>query len=272
MSLREVYADAWAMKRGLGRGWIVNLEPSYALELGAVGVVKGNDFAPETSLAARGITGLDVMNSDPREGTAWDFQSNDEIRVSVGVKGESGGLGSHLGDVGLELSVDFGSEFGVSAHGTGMWWPQFVDVGVVRSRLIDAANTGALHAGESIVVAQQLTGPGVMFTSQGKNGSLTAEASADVGLGGLPSVASLSGKLSVTKSSEGAQIQNLPNRAVLAARVLFLGTRGWFWWRRFEVFGGTELPDNSADQVLDIETSVMSPVEGTGENEYFAML
>jgi len=61
-------------------------------------------------------------------------------------------------------------------------------------------------------------------------------------------------------------MQSFADGTVLAARLLYLGTRGWLWWRRFEAYGA--LPTD-ADE---IEETVMQPQEGDGPDEYFALL
>ena len=55
MTLRDIYAREWIKERGLGPGWIVNLEPTYNLSLGAVGIVNGQHFNGETRLDLRGV-------------------------------------------------------------------------------------------------------------------------------------------------------------------------------------------------------------------------
>jgi hypothetical protein len=91
MSLRELYAKAWAQRRGLSPGWIVNLEPTYNLDLGAVGVVSGIDFLPETTLSQRSVTELAEDSLQQRSDSPWQFQSNDLIRVEIGSSGQTSG-------------------------------------------------------------------------------------------------------------------------------------------------------------------------------------
>ena len=45
MILRDVYAKARIERRGLGEGWIVNLEPTFNLALGAVASFRALIFA-----------------------------------------------------------------------------------------------------------------------------------------------------------------------------------------------------------------------------------
>lgn len=266
MTLREVYAKAWIKRRGLGEGWIVNLEPAYNLALGAVGVVSGIDFLPETTLEQRGVTGLQIDPNQQRKDTPWQFQSNDQIEVEVGSSGKTSGASDVVGHASWDVAVKFGKEAGVSIHGTAMWWNGYADIGVVRAGIVDAARKGRLHKGESIVVTQQLTGAGVVFTAEGNNASIKASASADIAPGTLPPIGSLAGKLSLVNSSAGAQFQSFADGSVLAARVLYLGQRGWFWWRDFEAFGALEIdPDQ-------IEETVIKPVEGDSDDEYFALV
>lgn len=266
MSLRELYAKAWAQRRGLGPGWIVNLEPTYNLELGAVGVVSGIDFQPETTLSQRGVTGLAEDSLQQRANTPWQFQSNDQISVEIASTGLTSGGAVAVGDAGWEVTVNFGADSGASIYGTAMWWRGYADIGIVRAAVVSAARAGRLHKGEAIVITQQLTGPGVLFTAEGHNASLRASASVNLSPGCVPAIASLGGKLSVVRSSAGAQMQAFSDGAVLSARVLYLGFRGWLWWRDFEAYGASSI---ALDQVEEV---AMKPVEGDGDDQYFGLV
>ena len=266
MSLHDVYSNAWVKKRGLGPGWIVNLEPNFNLELGAVGILDGQYFSRETTLKLRKVTGLKLDNDQRREETPWQFNSNNRIQVGVSASEETSDAVKAAGEANWNVSVNFGKTAGVSIHGAAMWWNEYADLGIVRTEIIKAAREERLHKGESIVVAQQLTGPGVVFLAEGKTASLTAAASVKVAPGAIPPVSSFSGKLSVTASSNGAQFQSFTDKSVLAARLLYLGKRGWLWSRRFEVFG------TDAESMDKAEMRLMQPREGNGEYDYFALL
>jgi hypothetical protein len=266
VTLREVYAKAWIKRRGLGEGWIVNLEPTFNLVLGAVGVVSGLEFKPETNLELRGVTGLQVDPNQKREVTPWQFQSNDQIQVQVGSSGKIGGAAGAIGHAGWNVNVKFGQEAGATIHGTAMWWNGYADLGVVRASIVDAARNGRLHKGESIVVTVQLTGCGVVFTAEGHNASIETAASVDVAPGAVPAIGSLSGKLDVVNSVAGAVCQSFGDGTVLAARLLYLGQRGWLWRRDFVAYGALDMdPDQ-------IEETLMKPVQGDGDDEYFALV
>jgi hypothetical protein len=266
MTLQEAYAKAWIERRGLGAGWIVNLEPTYNLTLGAVGVVQGNDFCPETTLKLRGVTGLQVDSNQHRDVTPWQFQSNDQIKVQIAAEGMSPGASSLPASARCNVTVKFGQGSGASIHGTAMWWNGYADMGAVRACIVDAARKGRLHKGESIVVTQQLTGAGILFTAEGHNASLEAAASVDLAGGTVPPIGSLASKLILVNSSAGAQFQAFADGSVLAVRLLYLGWRGWLWWRDFEAYGAI---DTDPDQ---IEETIMRPVEGDREDEYFAIV
>lgn len=265
MSLHDTYAKAWIRDRGLPAGWIVNLEPSYNLALGAVGVVDGQSFNGETNLVLRGVTGLQEDPDQRRTDNPWQFHSNNDISVTLSSTGAAAVPGS-VGKAGWKLHVKFGSNAGASIHGAAMWWSGYADLGLVRAGIVEAAKSGRLHEGESIVVAQQLTGPGVLFLAQHNNASLTAAVSAQLNAAALPPISSLGGQLTVTKSAGGAQSQVFADGTVLAARLLYLGHRGWLWRRRFEAQGGRPLSDR------EVEETTMKPVEGDGPDEYFALV
>jgi hypothetical protein len=266
MKLRDVYAMAWKERRGLGSGWIVNLEPTFNLALGAVGVMEGNEFLPETTLDQRGVAGLQIDSGQRRDDTPWQFQSNDQIEIEVQAGAKAGGKTAAPLEGACNVTVKFGREAGAGIHAAAMWWNSYADMGLVRGAIVQAARDGRLHKGESIVVTQQLTGPGILFTSQGNNASLVVTASVDVQSGIVPPVSSLAGKLSLLNSSAGAQFQSFANGTVLAARVLYLGWRGWFWWRDFEAYGALDV---DRDQ---IEEALIRPSEGENDDEYFGLV
>lgn len=262
MSLQDVYEQAWIQKRGMGTGWIVNLEPTYHLVLGAVGVVDGQYFNPETTLDARGVTGLALDQNQRRDDTPWQFQSDSGISVNLT---STGAIPEAPGKVGWKLSVKFGKDAGASIHGAAMWWNGYEDLGFVRTAIVEAAKAGQLHEGESVVVAQQLTGTGFMSLAESQNASLTATASLDVSPAALP-IGSLAAHLAVTKHSGGAELRRFADGTVLAARLLYLGHHGWFWWRRFVAYGGRPIDP------LEVEETTIRQREGDGPDEYFALL
>ena len=264
MTLRDIYAREWIKERGLGPGWIVNLEPTYNLSLGAVGIVNGQNFNGETRLDLRGVSGLQLDSNQHRNATPWQFQSNKDISAGLS---SSGTTATTVGKANWNLEVKFGSIAGASIHGTAMWWNGYADLGLVRTAIVEAAQDGRLHKGESVVVTQQLTGSGVLFLADGRNASLKATASIDVAPGGAtPPIGSLSGNLSVVNASGGAQMQSFADGTVLAARLLYLGSRGWLWWRRFGAYGALPV---DADEIEEI---AMQPREGDGADEYFALV
>lgn len=264
MTLRDIYAREWVNKRGLGPGWIVNLEPTYNLSLGAVGIVDGQNFNGETSLDLRGVSGLQLDPNQHRNATPWQFQSNKNISAGLS---SSGTTATTAGKANWNLEVKFGSIAGASIYGTAMWWNGYADLGLVRTAIVEAAQDGRLHKGESVVVTQQLTGSGVLFLAEGHDASLKATASIDVVPGGAtPPIGSLSGNLSVVNASGGAQLQSFADGTVLAARLLYLGSRGWLWWRKFKAYGALPL---NADEIEEI---AMQPRQGDGADEYFALV
>jgi hypothetical protein len=269
MSLNDVYARAWITRRGLGPGWMVNLEPTYNLKLGAVGVVDGQYFNGETTLEQRGVTGLRPDPDQQRNDAPWQFTSDNEITIDLLSAGENSGVAQAAGQARWNVHVGFGRSAGAIIYGAAMWWNTYADLGLVRMGIVNAAREDRLHKGESIVVAQRLTGPGVVFLAEGTNATLSAAASVEVAPGMTPPIYSLSEKLSLTKSSGGAEFRSFADGSVLAARVLYLGRRGWLWWRKFEAFGAAAGDEAATDEA---EMRLMRPLQGEGANEYFALL
>ncbi|MCW2529611.1 MAG: hypothetical protein JWM76_4471 [Pseudonocardiales bacterium] len=266
MSLQDTWSKAWRTKYGLPLGWLVNLEPTQSVPLGEVGVVDDGHLAHETTLEQRGVNGLSVDPDSRRDDSEWQFASNEGISVDLSSAGKTDGPVAAIGKANWKLDLSFGAESGAASYGTAMWWTRYSDLGRVRSAVVEAAEQGRLHKGESIVVEQQVSGKGVLFLSQGSHGSLGAEANIDVKPGAVPSIASLSGLMHVSHSSGAAAAKSFSDGSVLAFRSLVLGTRGFFWWRQFEAFGA--LPTDPDE----LEEITLSPVEGEGDNEYFALL
>ncbi len=267
MSLREAYEEAWRERYGLPQGWIVNPEPGRTIALGAIGTVDDTGFQYDATLAGRGI-GQDLP-TDPhqqRQDNPWSFQSHEEIKVGISAAAEVPGAGP-VGDAAFDVDISFGRTAGVSVYGDAKWFSGYADVGVVRTVVVEAARKDLLFKGDSIVVTQQLSGPGLMFLAEGRDAEIHVRGSARVGPGQLPPISKLSGSLGVVSSSGGARYEVVPDGAVLAVRVLQLGRRGFFWWRRFVAYGAAYAAD--LDQ---IEETHLTPVEGEGEHEYFALL
>ena len=262
MSAKRTFARAWSRARGLGDGWIVNLEPSRNLGLGAVGVLTDGEFQSETTLRNRGVRGLETDVDEQGRGQPWSFQTDRDIRVDVAVGANIVGTESSS----CELSVSFGQQSGVSIHGSGMWWNRYSDLGLVRAAIVAAARESTLHPGEAIVVAQQVTGAGIVFSSEGGSSLIHLSGNFEVPADPFPDVALMASRLRVVRSNGHVHAQSFSDGSVLAARLLYLGFRGWFWWRELTAFGALS---RSPEQ---LEATILEPTEGSGEHQYFALL
>lgn len=270
MSLKEEYAQAWRNKKGLGLGWIVNLEPTKDLPLGAVGVVDGEDFRYETTLALRKIVELGTTPDENSDPTPWLFQSNDSSHFSLGNAVTTAGAVGAIGQASWDIGVQFGSSAGAVAWGMSQSWDRYEDIGVVRARLLEAVKEGTLHVGESVVVERQLSGAGFVVTTESANASWNATVSADIAPGGGPDLASASADFAVGNASAATDYKRFGSGSVLAARVLQLGYRGFFWWREVAVFGGVEDIDPA-----QVEAEVMTGGQSDGwdadDDQYFLL-
>jgi hypothetical protein len=192
--------------------------------------------------------------------TAWEFASDTQIKSSLTFKASTGKAIGWLGDASVGVSVQFGDEQGITSHGTWMRWEQVKDVGIMRRDIINAAVDGRLHEGESFVAGRQLTGKGVLFRSEGSNGSLKATAAAKIAPTRGLTIASLSGALIVVENKGAASKQDFADEGVLSARLLYLGKRGFFWHRSFVIYG-----IDRVESMNDIE-SLLS------DRDYFQLL
>ena len=262
MSLTSSYAKAWREQYGLGLGWFVNTQPNDKIALGLKGQLHGDSFGQSGAFAA--LSDLVPPPSTPTDNSEWLFQSTTSISVHSDVEGQTGVNIGWLGGAKAGVKASFGTEAGVSALGTHKWFDRFPDLDAVRARLRQAVADGTLVEGDAIVVERQLTGKGVMFVSNGGQASIEATASGSIAPGAVK-IADFSLDLGVTKSQGAVTMEKFDDNSVIAARVMCVGHRGMWWWRKITLFGINPI---SPEQQ---EALTFEPVEGDGDNHYFLL-
>ena len=264
MSLSDVYQDAWIDKYSLPTGWIVNNEPTKEIELGAVGRIDNGIFQRDSTLWLKSISGPEPNNNvRPQVDNAWNFQSNQNIKVNVVLGAQTAEAIKWLADASAGIEASFGKEAGVAIYGTTMWWDGYKDLDVVRLSIVDAAKSGKLQKGQAVVVERQISGKGVMLTAEGTDGAIKAKAKASVAPAHV-TVATLSGNLEVVSTSGQSGVKSFGDDAIISMRILLLGKHGWFWWRRWYVAGATALGPDAEEEMS------LNRTEGDQDNQYFA--
>jgi hypothetical protein len=262
MSLTSAYARAWQQQYGLAPGWFVNTQPNDTIPLGLKGQVLGEYFQHSGPLAQ--LSRLMPEPSPPQDNSAWQFQSSSSIEFDAAVKGTTSGNIGWLGTAQAGVKASFGQEAGLSALGSHKWFHRFPDMDSVRTALRAAVAAGDLVEGDAVVVELQLTGPGVLLASQGGGASIEALASGSVSPAAV-NIADFAGNLSVTKKHGAVTMEQFGDGAVIAARVMQVGHRGMWWWRRLVILGVEELSPREQ------ETAGLRRVEGDDVDEYFLL-
>jgi hypothetical protein len=262
MSLTGIYTRAWEKQYGLAPGWFVNTQPNDSIPLGLKGQVEGDAFRQSGPLAR--LTDLAPVPPHSNDHSEWQFQSSSSIDFDAAVAGHTSQNLDWLGASQAGIKASFGSQAGVLAVGARKWFHRFPDMDKVRSALRDAVTAGELVEGDAVVVELQLSGQGVMLCSQGGDASVEALASGAVSPGGV-SIADFSGNLSVTKKHGAVTMEKFGDGTVIAARVMQVGHRGMWWWRKIIVMGLSEVSPRQQ------EAATFTSVEGDGRDEYFLL-
>lgn len=262
MSLTSAYARAWQQQYGLPPGWFVNVQPNDAVTLGLKGRLMGDFFQRSGPLAQ--LSALVPKPPKPHDISEWQFQSSSGIAFAAAVKGGTSASTGWLGAAQAGVKASFGQEAGVSALGSHKWFHRFPDMDRVRVALREALTAGDLVEGDAVVVELQLTGRGVLLASQGGEASLEALAGASAAPGGV-GIADFSADLSVTSKHGAVTMETFGDGAVIAARVMQVGHRGMWWWRRIVVLGLDAVPPRQQEAVT------FQRVEGDGPDEYFLL-
>lgn len=261
MALADVYQQALEHEYGYPRGWMANWPPGFDQTLGAIGRISDGKINRDSTLSDKGIEAAE----DPDHGTPagpWTFQSDKGIGFELGANASLPGW-QWIGHAKGGLKIKFGDNQGVLLAVGGSHQVRLRDLDSLKPKLIKAAEQGAMEVGQAVIVARHVADSGFQATSQGQNAEFAATTSLDVSAAGLKSLASLAGDLNIYKNSHGVTTEMYPTGFTIAFRVLKLGTRGWWWWKRFTVL----------DQDLAWKRGEGLDEEAwLGDEDYFALL
>jgi hypothetical protein len=256
VSLAQVYQKALETKYEYPRGWVANWPPSFDQRLGVVGRIHDGKISYDAMLADKGIEAA-ADTDQGRGGGPWTFQSDSEIRVSFGVDASTPGW-EWIGNAKAGLKIGFGKTEGVVLGVGSTHVERLRNIDALRQELLDAAEDGRMQLGQAVIVEQQIADSGMQATSQGRQAEFAATTNADISVAGLQSLASFAADLNVHQSSEGVTTEQYPKGFTVAFRVLKLGTRGYWWWKKVEV--------------VDRDIGPIDEEAGLEDDDYFALL
>ena len=248
-SLRHVYSKAVIKKYGYPEGWMANWPAGFDRIPGHVGTIgdDGESFNKDGVLADYGVTAN--PDSDPVQPDGpWDYTSNDDITVDIGVDASLPSW-EWIANAKAGLKCGFGHNGGIvlavgSSHQEGL-----ANLDDLRAQLVAAANDGRIKAGKAVIVQTHVADLGLLITSEGNTGDLSATTSFDAAPGGVPLLA-FAADFQLHHKSESVSHDSFPDGFTIAFRVIKLGKRGWFWWRHFVVEGVAPVSDEQAEMLL----------------------
>jgi hypothetical protein len=250
MSLADIYRDAWKGKFGLGKGWQVAW-PGPGVAIGQRGVMNDKEFMYLGQAGDYGVS-FDFDPAPPKDGGAWDYSSSAEISAEIGFDAAVPGW-SWLGNASAGLSVGFGKDESIYLSASSTIAERVANVDKLKADLLTTAVKQGMPEGQSVVIERQLSRKAVLVASEGGAGGLKATVGGKVNMvpGTQGSVASLAGRLNFHSKSGSTFMQKFPNEFIMAYRVVTLGSKGWWFWRRPTVDGilpvGASTPEDFFD-------------------------
>jgi len=234
MSLADRYQDAWIDKFGLGKGWAANWWPGTPVALGQRGVMRNGQLQYQGHVSDYGVS-FDLDPTPGPESGNWDFASSREASWSFGADASVPGW-HWLGSAKAGVQAHFGSEEALLFSAVQSRIERVANVDRLKSDLRTTALQQGMPLGQSVVVERQIARNAVLLVSAGSAAEFRATADADVTVpGGAGTIASLAGHLSVQTQSGGISKQEYPDGLVVGFRIVTLGEKGFFLWRRVVV-------------------------------------
>lgn len=255
-SLGDLYSEAIERKYDFPRGWKANWPPGFDYKLGQVGTIDDEGrFSYDGKLSNYQINAREVSDPDRADGP-WQYQSNEQINIEVGTDASLPAW-KWLGNAKAGLKVGFAKSGGLVLAVGSSHVRRLADLDRLRKDFLEAAQAGRLHVGQAVIVEMQVADCGLVIASMDGSGELTAKTNFDVTPSGGPALVSFAADFRLQQASSAVSSQSFPDGFPIAFRVLQLGKRGWFWWRRLVVLGlaPAAAPGSSAD-VTDAEESL----------------
>jgi hypothetical protein len=259
MSLAEVYQQALEKKYGYPKGWMANWPPGFDQRLGVVGRIDDGKINRDAMLADKGIEATEDADHGRAAGP-WTFQSDQEISVQFGVDASAPGW-AWIGNAKAGLKIGFGKSEGVVLGVGSSHQERLLDIDSLKPKLVKAAEQGKIEVGQAVIVEKHVADSGLQATSQGHNAEFAATTNVDIAGGGLQSLASFAANLNVHQNSRDVTTETYPDGFTVAFRVLKLGTRGYWWWKKIAIVDRERVDRGELD-----EESVLE------DDDYFALL
>jgi hypothetical protein len=235
-SLGRVYRDALERQYDLPQGWVANWPAGSDYVLGQVGTIDDDGhFAVGATLSDVGV----AASQDPEPGMTdgpEQFQSSNDIEFAIETDASLPAW-KFIGNAKAGLRVGFEKHAGVLVAVGSARRQRLANIDGLKRKLISAAEQRKLHAGQAVIVEMQVAESGLVITSAGGSGELEATTSFDVGPTGTPKLLNFAADLDVKRQSAAMDHATYPNGFITAFRVVKLGRRGWWFWRRFTVSG-----------------------------------
>jgi hypothetical protein len=235
-SLGEVYRRALEEKYDLPQGWVANWPPGSDYVLGQVGRVdKKGAFSVGGTLSDKDI----LATEDPEPGKTdgpEQFQSSNAITVDINTNATLP-TWEFIGNAKAGVRVGFQESAGVVIAVGSANRKRLANIDGLKESLLAAANLGRLKVGQSVIVEMQVADSGLVITSEGGSGELTATTNFDVGPTGAPKLLHFAADFSVKHSNAAMAHSTFPDGFTSAFRVVTLGERGWWFWKRITLTG-----------------------------------
>lgn len=249
--LGEIYTKALRDVYGLPQGWLANWPPGADYILGQVGTVDDDGhFAVGGTLADKGIT----ASEDPAPGMAdgpEQFQSSNDIQVEIGVDASLPAW-KFIGNAKAGVRIGFQKNSGVVVAIGSANRVRLANIDGVKDSLLTAASTGVLRKGQSVILEMQVADSGLVVSSRGGSGEMTATTNFDVGGTGAPKLLNFAADFNVKSSTAAMDHATFPNGFIPSFRVVTLGERGWWFWRHVVLVGvagpGLDDPELTLDR------------------------
>lgn len=252
-SFGDMYSVALLEGLGFQKGWMVNWPPQFSAELGDVGNLNRDPDTGLLSLAGSNkLSEFSIRAGQPQvgpKGGPRSFTSGSSTRVEFGTDAKLPGW-QWIGNAKAGLHASFGQEGGMETEVSGPQHLRIPDLGGLKADLLRAAKSGALKVGQAVIVELERADSGLVLSSEEESGSLKATTNADVGPAGL-SLTSFAVDISVKSKSGKALSLALPEPFTTAYRVLKIGTRGIWWWKKISIQGADRMSPEQVDDVTE---------------------
>lgn len=242
-SLGEIYERAVIERYGFPSGWVANWPLAKDVRLGYVGTVHRPGFSKDGELANYDL-GASTQPASGQLVDGWAVKTSDATKVEFGTDAKAPGW-HFLKGAKAGVKVEFGDEEAMVLQVGPARFETLSGLDQLRADLLAAGKKGKIGLGKSIIIERFFAEGGVVIGSHGHAGTVTATTKADLGVTGLPALASFAvdGQFQAAKSA--LTYETYPHGFCVAFRSIRLGQRGWFFWRHMTVFGVTALPEDA---------------------------